>query len=200
MPEHDLDDRIRALLLDAPLTPLVAAPSPQQLRARSRARARRRRLAVGASAVALVAGGAGVGWHAASPGRGTSTPPATTPSISAPPAATRAELDAVRATVAEYYGRLPQASGAAADAERKALERAHLAASALAQAAASPQSLGGPARNWPAVCGNPARPLHVGPLHQIGPGRATANVSGAPGPTVITVSLATGLITSWACT
>ncbi|MFI1094812.1 hypothetical protein [Streptomyces sp. NPDC020917] len=197
MPEHDLDDRIRALLHTAPLPPLAAAPSAQLLRSRSRARARRRRLAVAGTAVALVAG---IGWHAGASGHGASTPPAGTPSISAHPAATRAELAAVRATVAEYYGRLPQASGAAADAERKALERIHLAASALAQAAASPQDLGGPARDWPAVCGNPTTPLHVGPLHQTGPGRATANVSGAPGPTVITVSLATGLITSWTCT
>lgn len=197
MPEHDLDDRIRALLRTAPLPPPAAALSPQLLRSRSRARARRRRLAVAGTAVALVAG---VGWHTGTSGHGASTPPARTPSISAHLAATPAELEAVGATVAEYYRRLPQASGAAADAERKALEQAHLAASALAQAASSPRALGGPARDWPAVCGNPTRPLHVGPLHQTGPGRATANVSGVPGPTVITVSLTTGLITSWTCT
>lgn len=193
MHDDELDDRVRGLLLALPQPAPVV--SPRQLRSRSRARTRRRRLALAVTAVLA----AGIGWGAGPSGHRTPTQPAAAPPTSAWPTADRTELDAARTTVVAYYARLPQARGAAGDAELKALERAHLADSALAQAAASPRSLGGPAHTWPAVCGNPATPLRVGPLRQTGPGRATAIVSGTPGSTVITVSLETGLIAAWTC-
>jgi hypothetical protein len=203
MRDDELDARVRGLLLALPQPSAPTVPA-RQLRARGRARTRRRRLALVTATAALAAG---AGWNAAE-GRDAGPSahhadarPAAAPPTRTWPAAGHAALDAARATVVAYYTRLPQVSGAAGDAERKALERAHLADSALAQASASPRSLGGPARTWPAVCGNPAAPLRVGPLRQTGPDRATASVSGTPGPgsTVITVSLTTGLITAWTC-
>lgn len=198
MPDGDLDQRIRALLEAHPLPPLAAAPSPGQLRMRGQARALRRRLALAATAVvALVAG---IGWTT-SPYRHTSAPPAVAPSTAAWPKAPRSELDQARATVADYYARLPPTShdGDVGQAELKALERVHLAPSLIAAATRKHQPAGGPDHAWLAVCGSPTPPLRVGPLRQTGPGRATADVSGTPGPTVITIELTTGLIASWTC-
>lgn len=196
MRDDELDDRVRGLLLALPQPPTAPVVSPSQLRARSRARTRRRRLALAVTVVLL----GGIGWSVGLSGHHTVAQPAAAPPTSTWPAGGRAELDAAHAAVVAYYTRLPQVSGAAADAERKALEHAHLADSALTEAAASPGSLGGPGHTWPAVCGNPTPPLRVGPLRQTGPDQATASVTGAPGSTVITVSLATGLITAWTCT
>lgn len=197
MPDGDLDMRIRALLEAHPLPPLAAVPSPGQLRLRGRARALRRRLALAATAVAVVAG---IGWTAVPDGH-TPAQPAVVTSTTAWPKAPRSTLDHAHATVADYYARLPATShaGAVGQAELKALEQVHLTPSLLAEATRLPQPIGGPDHAWLAVCGDPALPLRVGPLRQTGPDRATAVVSGTPGPTIITIALATGLITDWAC-
>ncbi|OIV37160.1 hypothetical protein BIV57_12590 [Mangrovactinospora gilvigrisea] len=186
MSEPDDDGRIRAALAEPARPPLRPVLTPRQIRQRGAARRRRRRLALaagGTAASAAVALLAVFGGHAGPAPHTAATP--------------RTELDAAHAAVADYYARLP--SAAAARADLNGLVRAHLAAPALARAAAVATASSG--RSWPAVCGTPPADaaFHVGPLRQTGPSRATALVSGTAPRTVVTVAPASGRIIGWSC-
>lgn len=198
----DLDDRIRAALLEGTLQPARTPLTAHQVRLRGTARRRRRQLALTGGGLALAAGGltlvAGLGWGTgAARQAGRSAAPS---SGTAWPTAGRAQLDAARAAVADYYRRLPpDTTSTTAEAEVAALAEQHLTATARAEAASLSVGLARPADTLPAVCGTRTAALRVGPLTRTGAHRAGAVVSGASDRTVITVELDSGRISGWTC-